>query len=779
MQTHGGTAAAGAIESRERRFLASLMVDWNRNGLFDHPLSDLSSYLDDVSVDRSLRGTAPEELLLIEGAAAAELVATVHGAYNGLPFSGVFSPYNTASPLYGKDVIGAEIIYRLGVETPGGVIWYPQFTGRVRTASPDRSDGAVEITALDRAELLRRPVTLPYWAVSSYQEREGAYGTQLISSQWVIDTCLRQCDTSPTPYRPATREEFSLPDSSSTGTQFWMSGTGSLVPTVGYFGHAVDNLYPTDASGAVMYRATAPTHPNSPEPTTAPLALAALGTSSGDLHRYSVLDRDQILEEGTHYAGFTLVTNGVGSDYYKTAANHSVMGVWIGARYFFNVAIGDNGKIWSNFWNLDGGPTLSSPKLTIPTTGSSQRVELIWDPFRSGTPQVFLRCGTATTGGWVSTGSAFPFTWQDDGDKGTIVLSHKDSLSDVFYGTWEGNSPSVETTYLVTRPAKYAAVLDQSKNRLCTIAAQSGTDAWDVITEVAAAEYGSVFWDESGIFRFWNYDRVVGLQSTAVRSFTLDDVTGLKLTNSLDSVRNMYSVKAKRSRSHYARIFKSDDVDQFYTPGGTVKYFTVPVDHVVQPDPLRPSRRTNATWRDSDRHRYVVQWFKSGAWVEDDTRTSGVDIRAYFDETRRVVIEIWNGYGEPCRLANNNGEACLAIGGTVVEDYPEWTFTRKNLASVNKFGGRNFELASDWHQESYDALSLATTLLGKTSSPTPATDAIRIAGDPRLQLGDCISIADPDAMGSLKLQIYGIRRVFSRTDGLSDTLTIELVRPAP
>src|SRR5690606_28179559 len=67
----------------------------------------------------------------------------------------------------------------------------------------------------------------------------------------------------------------------------------------------------------------------------------------------------------------------------------------------------------------------------------------------------------------------------------------------------------------------------------------------------------------------------------------------------------------------------------------------------------------------------------------------------------------------------------------------------------------------------------------RTVEPIPTTDAITIAGDPRLQMGDTIEIKDPEGMGeTLRVQILGISRTFSRDGGLEDVLTVELVRPS-
>lgn len=774
MQTHGGQAAAIAIESKNRAFAISLTVDWNRDGLFTHPLSDLSAYVDEITTDRSLRGSAPEELLLIEGSAAAELTAVIHGNYNGLSFAGVFSPYNAASPLYGKDVMGAEIRYKIGVETAAGTIWYSQFIGQVRTASPDRADGAVEITALDRAELLRRPISMPVWALSREWDHANQFTNQLIYSHWVIDHCLRQCDTSPTPYRPTTREELGVADDSPHGPQLWVSGNGSVLPTIGWMGNIWESTFPADNSGLAMYAATAPPHPASPEPATAPLALAAIGANPGEWTTYVLHDRDMVWDDKMHYLGLTFVTIGPNATQYLTSPDVILMAVFPGSKYRYSIGL-QAGKIRSVL-RRDNVVVATSPEVAIPATGSAHRVSVIWDAFNSAGPRVSVQVGSNSTNGWVTLGGPIANQFDDDEQRGKAWLFHRHSLCDAYYATLATTGQASTSDSIGIRPAKYAAVLDQGKGRLTHLAAESGNDAWDTITEIAAAEWGAVFWDENGIFRFWNRDRIAGLQSSVVRTLTLDEVSGLRLTNTLDSVRNIYSIKAKRRTARSETVYKSQDPDEFYVPGSTEKTFRFKVDKAIAAISEQPFRRKTSLFYKDHYHSYGVQWFKNNAWAEDDTKGQ-VDIRAGMDRNGLVTVTIWNGYSEPCRLALNPKEAAFNLGGSVVADDGQQVHTTKNLPSIQKYGGRNLALSSDWHQETFNATQLVTSMITKTGKPTPTTDAITIAGDPRLQLGDTIRITDPDAMGDLTVQVYGIRRTYGPTSGLTDTLTVELVRP--
>src|SRR5690606_40451287 len=99
-------------------------VDCNQDGSFSHAQSDLSDFVDEIELDRQLAGTAPSEILLIEGNAAAELSFTISGEYNGLPLTGVFSPYNPSSPFFGEEMVGAEGTYRIGGENATGWLGY-------------------------------------------------------------------------------------------------------------------------------------------------------------------------------------------------------------------------------------------------------------------------------------------------------------------------------------------------------------------------------------------------------------------------------------------------------------------------------------------------------------------------------------------------------------------------------------------------------------------------------------------------------------------------------
>lgn len=75
---------ATAIDDEDRVPVYVLKADWNRNGLYDHPLSDLTSLVTRVSVSKALQGALPAEVGLVEGYSTAEMSVTLEGEISAI-----------------------------------------------------------------------------------------------------------------------------------------------------------------------------------------------------------------------------------------------------------------------------------------------------------------------------------------------------------------------------------------------------------------------------------------------------------------------------------------------------------------------------------------------------------------------------------------------------------------------------------------------------------------------------------------------------------------------
>lgn len=786
MQGQGGPWADDEIRSAERHFHVRLRVDWNGNGLFDHPLSELGGYVSNSQVDRSLKGSLPGQMLLIEGSGAAELSVELTGRYEGQSLEAIFSPFQVLSPFWGKQIMGREITLSYGIETEIGMVWYPQFYGRTRTISPDRGAGSVTITALDRVEELRRPVTFPAWAMYEYQRTvQGRVESQLADSQWVIDHCLRHGDTSPTPYRPATREENNNEDEYH-GLQLWVNGTGSIVPTVGWLDNYVPQEFP--ATFAEMYESLGSRHPGLTSGSPSPRAMGALGNNPAeDTIKWWAQDRDLVTTLGTQALGFTLVQRGRFPDYHVTAPDFEFCNIRVGENNIMRLWIGNN-QIWSTYYVAASNTTYTSTKVTIPSGVDFSKVEAAWDVYHPGGVRSWMKVGANSSGsGWTVLGPAISLVRADDFLKGLVESTHRVAWNDFWYlstNYGSGSDPSHYPRELAWRNAKYAAALDQGLNRLSFLPNRQVDDAWNTISDIAAAELGAVFWDEFGVFRFWNYQTLKQKQTNIVRDATLDDLQSLRFNMALDSVRNMWAVTTSQAVGVRERVFAADSIDQFYVPGGTRRLFRVWSEDILSINPGKVDRYTTVAgqglpiWDEKFQSAYVAQWLVNGVWAEDPNRVSGVDIRAYHDRDGKVVIDIYNGYGDPVRLATNDGSPALHIVGTLIIHGDDQTNIIRNKDSIRRYGGKNLSWDSDWHQEFSNINGMFDNLVNRTNRPIPSTDDLTLPGDPRLMLGDTIRVNDRLNFGErIDCQIFGYRRTYSVDEGLTDVLSVEIVRP--
>ncbi len=808
MQTQGGTAATTAIEdTADRRIRWRFNVDWNGNGAYSHALSSLATYVQSATVDRALKGSAPADIMLIEGSSAAKLSVILAGrdSTSGLEFDAVFSPYNGNSPLYGKNQIGSECTFDIGVDTVLGTVWYPQFVGNISSIDIDRESGEVEITALDRVEKLRKPVILAPWAVSEYWNNYGRTEAQKADTQNFIQNCLQLCDTSATKYRPTYKSEMGLPDTGTIdGVGIFVPFAGGMVPTIGWIDNAAAETYPTNDIS--MYQAMAQPHPSSPVQTQKPYALTAMGSNTdGNVLKYWVANRDNTRTEGAHYIGFQLSTASgfPNSTYWQTAPDHAIVEYRSGGKYVIGIRC-VAGKMYVQVRNENTGVTSNGTQVTIPTGQESVEVSAVVNIGQDKGVRSYLRCNSNATILETIGPNFNPSDYPLDELQGWMQVWHRVGLFNVFYGFrnfgFSASTSPPDETLGGWRPAKYAAILDQGLNSMSYTPNVNGQDAWDVITELAAAEFGSVFWDESGVFRFWNYNTVKSKQDAPVRKVSLADLKGLEISNSLDSVRNIYSVQAGKNIVLQTRVFESESLDQFIIPGQTTKDFIIAVDNVQFTEPRRLPRHTTIPlgtptgnqflqWSDDwSHHGYVMQLdYGAGGWHEPDYINVTLEIYTFFNDQGQMVIRVRNPWAETARLAVSDGDGrtasannkpALRIDGTLIKKGDVMTLRTSDLNSIQKYGPRNYEAKGDWYQQSYNDEGLMNVLLPRTSKPIPTTQNVEMVGDPRIQLGDTFSLVDPEGLGEqMRIQIFGITRKLTKRDGLTDVYSVELIRP--
>lgn len=227
-----------------------LEVDWDRDGTWDHPYSDMSGLISKVGVDfASIHGNIPSEVNAVVGTSSAVMTATLSGKdrdRSGLRASQLLSKYYDPSPLSAVRKEGTPIRYTRIVRLASGFRELRQFTGWISEYLIDEDTDLVTLTCSDVYDLQTSRVTLPRWAVgpgpnvNATVNANGDFAPlHPIDAAWVYGEVLMQ----------AGRSIWPQPRGSDTVLHWSMAG--SLIPSEGF--GSLGNLTLTDWPHMLAY----------------------------------------------------------------------------------------------------------------------------------------------------------------------------------------------------------------------------------------------------------------------------------------------------------------------------------------------------------------------------------------------------------------------------------------------------------------------------------------------------------------------------------------------
>lgn len=174
-----------AIEAIDRVPIYSLKADWNRNGLYDHVLSDLTDLVEEVQVGRALSGTLPVEVGLVEGYSSAELTVKLSGRWRKPPDSYIDRINLALNPSVEVDLAGYTVVTTgtlggLSVLRNNGA---PTVAGQYHLYARPADNGTAGF-AFVRCPLVRVTVGATY-TFSAYRQVVGALGSTYVGVDWM------------------------------------------------------------------------------------------------------------------------------------------------------------------------------------------------------------------------------------------------------------------------------------------------------------------------------------------------------------------------------------------------------------------------------------------------------------------------------------------------------------------------------------------------------------------------------------------------------------------
>lgn len=788
--TAGGTLSANflaTVRAAGRTPDYRVYVDWKLDGFGgDGTYDDITGYIRSVKVDRSITSDLPVTSRLVSGNSVATCSITVGGFKGGL-INGTPTPSKNAGLVWSRyadtGFFGVADTQRIGCPVKVFVGFAGEFTqiffGYIRSIDMADDDTAT-IEVLDASDRMRGETLLPMvrggipdHSGSTTEELQGHYG---LNSQWIIDYVARDVGVGASPLKVNTAAKKTVASATMHGSCYpdvgigkycYTSPVAAIRPVFTQMGNGLG--LGAQPLGNTTFLFIVPQDPDGlgydpPDGDVTRRANTPLLSSTGGVTLEFRINRQastaniflaEILSDtGSHGFGVrvnadgTILLSSIISGVYTTIATTGAIPLgesWVGVNFkLAGTALATKARI--------GGVTT-----TYNTTPSMPA------PFYLGQCAVQHLSGNGVV---------------------QAVMMH---LEDV--PLWGGETWVPQ------------AVFDRGKSELTFLPFQGeSVDAWQMLSDVVQAEFGTIGFDEFGTLQFRNFDRWVTSSVNEVWT-TGRALKAAKRTESIDSVRNNIIIEVTNFKAGpYEVLWSTDDVYGFHT-GETriiVARFKKPAIDVGTYWGTIPNGGwdlANPASYPAGTNGYRLSWTPNGtggkpAWSSVRFTT--------IVSAREAKVKVVNRSGQPIYLVSTgsqNGYPSTSqgkpmiqiIGRTVVSDRgdAEASTTTSasgsglvqaqvvNAASEAKYGRQLFRVeASTWMQDVVSAQLVADYLAGSLPEPYQAVSGVQVVGDPRLQLQDRILFQGANEWKiDAFFQVYGIETTIDG-NGLSQSLNV-------
>lgn len=692
--------------------------------------NDATPVVESVRLAAALLTDAPEGTRIATGQSASSGSVLLGGPTTaGLVWA--LNPYNTASPGYRTTLEGSPILIEYGVVVPAaGMEWVTALVGTVDSYSVDMQSGTVELRVIERGrQAARGAVSLP-----SFLGKGGYHGDAGLTSGYVADAVLRSVGlhTSPPPRANAL---------------IYASMHGSLFPEV------------YDAANAVLYPIRNSTWTKADD-----VACMVPGKWGAEVVPGGQLSMSTTLGDATQRLAAIGADNG-----YMVELNIKVLPAAAAARRLAVHVVTGFGATpdWSSVqvWQLAG----------------TTNIQFAWDQRRNGATASLVFAGTAKTcvaGDWVHCLAvvkypiAAPTTIQLTGYMDTAVRVTAGTSRTIGALGATASDSTVQTVDLQVDTAmegyQYAldlapdvaagftftpsAYMDASALMLTAVPdVPPGDDAWAVLQEFASAEQGAWVPDALGRPRFKSRRTLL---SAAPARAVVGTTNLMSLTQEVsaagkaDLIRQPLTEWAAQPIGFAWEADQTISLEPYETRTMIVRLDYVAVDvypwvpYADRPGgvfPVDATRFRISTTSDGvgsalafDGSSVDIQSRSLGPSVIEVKLINRQAVKVYFVSPDSMVdVEA----GTPYLKIGGRQLAPLTSGGTVVE-------ARRGAAStVLELPMNRFLQTATAAQPKVDGL------LSDLSRVRPVWRDVRIVADPRLQIGDKVTLTDLEVNG--------------------------------
>lgn len=720
------------------------------------PYPDVTVAIESVQIQRQIVSNMPSASRTVSGYPSAVATIVLSGLVDETDetktIAWLLNPNETTSPLYPHDASDSPVYVDQGVITAVGSETVRTFSGTLDDLVIDAITQTATLTCIDNRNRLRPSVALPSF---DYQSKFSSSNPGLTAG-WVLDVVLRQNGvyTSP-PARPSACFYASLHGAA------WPELMGTLLPSPAIFFNMgehdledptsfVQNGAPSDYMDLMVEGPFGRQVVRDPLLDNVPIAggsgNAPLLGATG--HAYF---EGWVYIDGTSLQGTTSGSSWGCRNYQSSSSNLSMNWAWN--------ADDTSATCTLNLTRVAGSATKTVAGGALLTNGWHHLAQLV--TFTGSTTATI----TTTIDGVVAT----------DLITG-LPAAGSEAVPNTLTFQWIGYADSIQITNEVA-PVPYrgfypTAYLDPSLNALTATVDVTGQDTWNVIQDLCDAEAGVGKFDTANTFWFANRNTIAAI--TPSRSIT-----------STTSIKGL-SVEIAKAQI-YTHVQAPVNVLQESVPSAVwqastpirVRAHTTYSTVVSTSSPVITPQNPDSGYIGTGGGVAGQTYWRASKTAGGSTRvTTGIVVSSVNLSPTSLKISIKNSNSFDVYMVSpstetdvSTGTPFVYVGGAFVQALTgggvaadsQWPVEG---ASLNPRGDVLLSLSSNsWLQEQASAQALTDDLLEQFERPRVALQNFTIVADPSLDVGDRVTVVDPE--GS-KLADDFILGAITITDSASD-----------
>jgi hypothetical protein len=302
--------------------------------------------------------------------------------------------------------------------------------------------------------------------------------------------------------------------------------------------------------------------------------------------------------------------------------------------------------------------------------------------------------------------------------------------------------------------------------------------AWQVVQEVAASTLGAAWIDERGRLVYRSRDSLRGA-GAPVETLGVDGLADLPWSISVDDVADRVSV----SYSPPVVVTSPQDAPPRVTVGRAAAAVRVPAFNtvVVDVDLDGAAAEIDENWLPLWGGGSTADWSRWAAATSADgggtqPADGALSIRSVLLNPRRARLTITNNTFDTLWTVDGTGAPSLIIRGRLLATPGEPVTISSGLAEDVAVNALDVDLGS-YVQDDATAQEMLAWITGMVTAPLPVLEDVEVVPDLRRQLGDVVTVVDPDHTGvRSKALVVGVRNA-GRVGSLTQQLRLAVLDP--